>query len=228
MKKVSLMFFAFIFVFECFGQSGSKEVIYGTVRTDGYQKITKGAMWAIRPEAKVIYEGGHPAGYTIVVLDQDYFVRFVDGENNQFDRNYIVFPKGAIVYTDDKTNQFYSAICGNKIEYIRPVDMITIKTEQSLATDETNWVYLKPNSIKKQPYLPIPPIKEKKKQIKIGWVVISFATIVAIIGGLVIRSHYNDGYHRGNPGGAHSTRDEQDDTVEDPGGPGGSPTTTGD
>lgn len=129
MKKISLMFVAFIFVFECFGQSSSKEVIYGTVRADGYQKITKSAMWAIRPEAKIIYEGGHPTGYTVVVLDQDYFVRFVDGENNQFDRNYIVFPKGSVVYIDDKTDQFYSAICGNKIEYIRAVNLVEFKTD---------------------------------------------------------------------------------------------------
>lgn len=119
------MFFALAFVLNCFGQ---KEIIYGTVRTDGYQNIKKGAKWADRPEAKEIYQGGHPAGYTIHKLEEDYFVRFVDGENNELDRNYIVFPKDSIVYTDT-TGQFYSAKCGNKIEYIRSVNMVSIQPQ---------------------------------------------------------------------------------------------------
>lgn len=182
MKKIGLMFLLFIFVFNCFGQSGSKEVIYGTVRADGYQKITKGAMWTIRPEAKVIYEGGHPAGYTVVVLEQDYFVRFAEGEHNQFDRNYIVFPRGSIVYTDDKTNQFYSAICGNKIEYIRPVDMVTINESPSV-NNQANWAYKEPKKVV-QPNLYIPPIKEKSDKFNIAqkwwfWTIVGVATTTA-------------------------------------------------
>lgn len=113
--------------FECFGQVTPKEVIYGTIRTDGYQKITKGAFWTTRPEAKLIYEGKTPPkGYNVYVLESDYFVRFQNGENNQFDQNYIVFPRGEKVYTYN--GQFYSAICGNKIEYIRAVNLVEIKT----------------------------------------------------------------------------------------------------
>lgn len=166
----AMMFFLFLTLalgFECFGQVNPKEVIYGTVRTDGYQKITKGAFWATRPEAKLIYEGGTPEGYTVVILDKDFFVRFVDGENNQFDKNYIVFPKGEIVYADNKTTQFYSAMCGNKIEYIRPVDLVIIKTNDVVQqqSKQEDLSFISPGKIYEDK-VTIPPLflgSEKKK-----------------------------------------------------------------
>lgn len=101
------------------------EVIYGTVRTDGYNYITKGALWDKRPEAKTIYEGGKIDGFINRRLKAEHYVRFVDGEHNKFDRNYIIFPKGEIVYENTK-GEIFAAICGNKIEFIRPVTMVKI------------------------------------------------------------------------------------------------------
>jgi len=101
----------------------AQEVVVGNVRTDGYQKITKGAYWNKRPVAKLIYNGSYPPGYNVYVLEQEYFVRFIDEEHNSLDCNYIVFPKGAIVYSD-QSGQYYAAICGNKIEYIKPVENV--------------------------------------------------------------------------------------------------------
>ena len=127
MKKFSLfcLLFAFAFGLECNGQT-QREVVYGTVRTDGYQKITKGAFWRTRPEAKLIYQGSYPDGFKVITLESDYFVRFVDGESNQNDKNYIIFPQGEKVY--EATNgQLYSAKCGNRIEYIRPVNMVEFR-----------------------------------------------------------------------------------------------------
>jgi hypothetical protein len=130
MKKFGFILFviAFAFRLECSGQK--KQIVYGTVRSDGYQKISKGAFWGVRPEAKLIYEGEHPDGYTVIVLEEDFFVRFVDGEHNQNDKNYIVFPKGEIVYTNNKTGRFYSAKCGNEIEYKGRVDFTEILPEK--------------------------------------------------------------------------------------------------
>lgn len=104
----------------------SQDVIYGTVRTDGYDKITEGAFWQKRPEAKMIFGGSYPPGYTVYPLDQDYYVRFVDTEHNSLDVNYIVFPKGSVVYKNNETGRYYSAKCGNEIEYLRPVNMVKI------------------------------------------------------------------------------------------------------
>ena len=54
----------------------SQDIVYGTVRYDGFKKITKGAFWKTRPEAKMVYEGGQPPGVEVYTLEDDYFVRF--------------------------------------------------------------------------------------------------------------------------------------------------------
>ncbi|MEI7689336.1 MAG: hypothetical protein WCI91_04115 [Candidatus Nomurabacteria bacterium] len=133
MKKFGFILFviAFAFGLECNAQYSAKKVVfYGTVRDDGYYKITQGAFWRIRPEAKIIFEGGEVEGYTRIVLDRASFVRFVDKEHNQLDKNYIVFPEGEIVYSNNKTGKFYSAKCGNEIEYIGKVSSIEILPEK--------------------------------------------------------------------------------------------------
>lgn len=227
------------------GQVSPKEVIYGTVRTDGYQKITKGAFWATRPEAKMIYEGAHPEGYTVVVLDKDFFVRFVDGENNQFDKNYIVFPRGEIVYADNRTNQFYSAMCGNKIEYIRPVDLVEVKTndvvQQQQQSKQDDWSFMAPKKVygNEVPDLFYSPIKEKKFKGKpviiVGGVVVGLSSIGYGIYSLITNNH---NHHHGVPGGAQPTTDHERPVPVItppvvvpvpvvPGGPGGTPPSTG-
>lgn len=107
-------------------QAFAQEIVYGSVRTDGYEKMLEGALWSKRPEAKMIYGGSYPPGYTVYVLDQDYYVRFIDGEHNNFDRNYIVFPKGSNVYKNNETGEYFAAKCGNEIEYLRPVNQVKI------------------------------------------------------------------------------------------------------
>ncbi|MDP4032276.1 MAG: hypothetical protein Q8P60_05375, partial [Pseudorhodobacter sp.] len=82
----------------------------------------KGAFWKERPEAKIIYEGGKPPkGFTGYELASFSFLRFIEGEHSAKDGNYIVAPPGAKIYTDS-IGQFYSAECGNKIEFIGPVE----------------------------------------------------------------------------------------------------------
>jgi hypothetical protein len=127
MKKITFFVVLLMLGLQTFSQG----VIYGTVKTDGYQKITRGAFWQKRPEAKRIYEGKTVPGFTVYVLESDYFVRFEENEHNSFDRNYIIFPKGEIVYTDPKGN-FYAAICGNKIQFLQQVGVVEIveKTEE--------------------------------------------------------------------------------------------------
>ncbi len=109
-------------------QSKSQTVIdqisFGDVRYDGFNNITKKAYWSKRPEAKEVYEGKTPAGVTVYEIDQDYLARFADGENNGLDKNYIIFPKGQRVYK--KGNTVYAAICGNKLEYFKPLVQIKI------------------------------------------------------------------------------------------------------
>lgn len=106
-------------------QSKSQDQIsFGEVRYDGFNKITKKAYWSKRPEAKEVYEGRTPAGVTVYEIDQDYLARFTDDENNGLDRNYIIFPKGQRVYK--KGNTVYAAICGNKLEYFKPLVQIKI------------------------------------------------------------------------------------------------------
>lgn len=128
-----------------FGQ----DVIIGTVRTDGFQKITKGAFWNKRPESKMIYNGSYPPGFKVYTLESDYFVHFVDNEHNQDDKNYIVFPKGEKVYVNQE-GQYFAAICGNKIEFLRPVDMVSIvkkENSSSVTTSTSNPVSVKKDTI---------------------------------------------------------------------------------
>lgn len=226
MKKIVVMFFGLVFVLECFGQESSKEVIYGNVRADGYQKITKGAHWIDRPVAKAIYEGSHPEGYTVVILDQDFFVRFVDGENNQFDKNYIIFPKGSIVYADNKTNQFYSAICGNKIEYIRPVNLVIVEEKKPEAS-VSHRIYKEP---KKQIFqqsqsvnIYITPLPKEEKKIKIGWIVIPIFAIAVGTATYFLLKNQN---HQDNYRNTYTSKPEKNPPVvipSNPGGPGGTP-----
>ena len=107
-KKVFFLLVLIVGVLQVWGQP---EIIYGTVRTDGFQKVIKGALWSKRPEAKMIYNGQKPEGYDVHVLQTDCFVRFIDGEHNQFDRNYIVVPAGQKIYAD-KNGNLHLAICG--------------------------------------------------------------------------------------------------------------------
>lgn len=107
-------------------QAFAQEIVYGSVRTDGYEKISEGALWSKRPEAKMIYGGSYPPGYTVYTLDQDYYVRFIDTEHNSLDANYIVFPKGSTVYKDNQSGKYFAAKCGNEIEYLRPVNQVKI------------------------------------------------------------------------------------------------------
>lgn len=110
----------------------NQEVVYGTVRSDGFQKITKGAFWSKRPEAKEVYEGSYPSGVEIILLSSDYFVRFVDGEHNSKDLNYIVFPKGEKIYKVLSSGKYYAAICGNEIEFFQPVEKTRVVYKDSI------------------------------------------------------------------------------------------------
>jgi hypothetical protein len=196
MKATMVLFLVTLALgFECFGQVSPKEVIYGTVRTDGYQKITKGAFWTTRPEAKLIYEGGTPEGYNVFVLESDYFVRFKNGENNQFDQNYIIFPRGEKVYTD-RSGQFYSAMCGNKIEYLRRIDLVTITNEQqqqlqgqanaSIGVSSSETLFTPPKNVKEmvttsvpdteEPFIPTTTNKKNKKWL---WIAAPVAAVAA-------------------------------------------------
>ena len=206
---------------ECFGQvSPTKEVIYGTVRTDGYRQLTKGAFWKTRPEAKQIYEGANPEGYTVIVLDEDYFVRFANNEHNNLDRNYIVFPTGAIVYTD-RTALYYSAFCGNKIEYIRPVNMVEVR-ERVVEKVEKEDAFSKPLLLDDTKYqkpidlglAPVTTTKKTKSWLGRNWPWVVAAVLVSSAGvvyGLTLK---------GKPGGAPLSPD-----VIPAGGPGGAPLT---
>lgn len=108
-------------------KSYAQDIIpFGSIEYDGYGNITKGAYYASRPEAKLIYEGQSPAGYTVYVLNQDCFVRFAKNENNKLDINYIVFPKGSIVYKNNITGEYFAAVCGNRIIYLKPVVEVQI------------------------------------------------------------------------------------------------------
>lgn len=122
MKKVIFCLLIALTSSQTFAQA--QQIVYGTVRYDGFGKITKGAFWSKRPEAKIIYEGGFPQGCTVYTLEQDYFVRFVDAEHNSGDKNYIVFPAGEKVYM--KNGKYFAAICGNEIEFLKPVVQVQI------------------------------------------------------------------------------------------------------
>jgi len=123
--KILFLFVALHLGLQNFGQ----EITQGQVRTDGYEKITEGAFWNKRPEAKMIFEGSEPPGFTVFTLDKEYFVRFVDSEHNEEDKNYIVFPKGSKVYTNS-AGIYFSAKCGNQIEFIKPVESVKIVEEK--------------------------------------------------------------------------------------------------
>jgi hypothetical protein len=121
MKKLLFFLMTILLVALSSSQIVAQEAIYyGTVEFDGYQNIKLGASWSKRPEAKMIYNGSCPPGYTVYILDQDYIIRFADGECNDKDNNYIVVPKGEKVYSD-KSGFYYFAKCGNKIVFIKPV-----------------------------------------------------------------------------------------------------------
>ncbi len=119
----------------CNQTKAQTEVVLGTVRYDGFNNITKGAFWSTRPEAKMVYNGGYPPGVEVIVLDKDYYVRFIDSEHNSGDKNYIIFPKGEKVYT--KNGNYYAAVCGNQIEYLRPVDQVKIIQEKPVVPTVT-------------------------------------------------------------------------------------------
>ena len=123
MKKIIFVLAILFGGLSIFGQTG-------TTRTDGYNKITKGAFWWKRPEAKLIYEGGNPSGYKVIPVSSECYVRFVDGEHNSNDLNYIIFPKGAIIYQDISTSLYYAAICGNQIEFWN----LTVNTKETTYT----------------------------------------------------------------------------------------------
>lgn len=119
MKKV-IAFFVIIMLVASFGSQmvfsqGKKETVYGSINYDGFHGIEKGFMWTKRPEAKEIFEGRIPSGVDeIKTLDGDYFVKFVEGEYSSLDKNYIVFPKGEVIYK--KNGHWFSSRCGNMIE----------------------------------------------------------------------------------------------------------------
>ncbi|ETB64102.1 TPA: hypothetical protein DIC38_00715 [Candidatus Nomurabacteria bacterium] len=138
MKKYVLLLVAVLLIgFRAvFGQPVEQEVIFGSVRTDGYEHVTKGAFWEKRPESKLIYEGKTVAGFTAYKLNSDHFLRFVGGEHNQNDKNYIIIPKGELVYKNNQTGEIFSAKCGNRIEYLRPVDKVRIIEKQVVSVVE--------------------------------------------------------------------------------------------
>lgn len=218
-----------------------KEVIYGTVRTDGYQKITRGALWSKRPEAKMIQEGSYPLGFRVYTLSENYFVRFVDDEHNNFDRNYIVFPAGEKIYTNE-SGQYFAAICGNRIDYLRPVDLVKIveekveeptqgkvKTEIKISAfnfpEDLGGIETKKVQV---PNLYLPPAPKEQKKIKV-WIFV--IPVAAIIGGgiyLLTKKKNSSPMDNGGPGGAPVTRPVVPPPVIPPvvpGGPGGAPTT---
>ena len=208
------------------GQSLSKEIIYGTVMSDGYQKITKGAMWGTRPVAKSIYEGAHPQGYTVVILEKEYFVRFAENEHNNLDRNYIIFPKGSIVYSDDKTGQFYSALCGNRIVYIRPVELVRIM-KVSVKADTVYLPAPQPTEKKEIKLNLNIPTPKKRGEIKVWHIVIPVGAIIAgAIYSLTRResssgtrnSSTNNNKWRSTPGG--QGQDSEPNGGDDPNDPG--------
>jgi len=96
------------------------DLVRGKVETDGYSKLTKGAMWGQRPEAALIYRGEHPEGCTEYILTEEWYVRFADNEHNANDGNIIVFPAGASVYS--KGSGLFATYCGNKIVYFEKVN----------------------------------------------------------------------------------------------------------
>ncbi len=137
------------------------EIIHGSVRYDGFQKVTKGYYWKTRPEARMVYEGSQPPGVQVFTLESDYYLRFIDSEHNNFDRNYIIVPKGEKVYT--KNGKYYLAICGNEIEYLRPVDQVKVVEVPVKVKPDTVYLAPKKDTIYLQPErLGIPTEREQR------------------------------------------------------------------
>lgn len=126
MKYIVISLFVALFgLQQTEAQIQQEQISFGEVKYDGFYNITKGAHWSDRPEAKEVYYGKIPSGVTAVYeIDQDYLARFatIKGEHNNLDRNYIIFPKGQRVYK--KNDTVYAAICGNKLEYFKPLVQI--------------------------------------------------------------------------------------------------------
>lgn len=149
MKK-SLVFL--ILTLGWLGLSAQKSLVYGPLDRTGYEKVSKGAFWGIRPWAKEIYEGKKLIpGYKVEILDQDHFVMFAQGENNPLDKNYIVFPEGEIIIEKDGIK--YAGICGNKISSVRPVsdyaNMVADTIEKTIILRDT--VFLEKEVLKVLP-----------------------------------------------------------------------------
>jgi hypothetical protein len=137
-----------------------QEIVYGTVKYDGCTKRTKGAYWSTRPEAKMVFEGSYPPGVEVYILECDYFIRYIDGEHNNLDRNYIVLPKGSKVYS--KNGKYYDPYCGNCIEFMRPVDRVkivetTTVVEKPVYVPVHDTVYVKPD---------VPPVPQPTQPIQ--------------------------------------------------------------
>jgi|GEM_PF-5317936 len=196
-----------------------QQVVYGTIQSDGYNKITKGAFWVSRPEAKIVYNGGYPDGVEVILLEEEYFVRFAKGENNPLDINYIVFPKGERVYK--KNGEYFAAICGNKIIFLQPTNLVQIKeVEKKIYLDSpiirNDWNPMEISNF--------PQAKKKKSKLVEYLCVFLGGSLIATAGYLLSQ--------KGNPGGAPLTPREPyvPSTPPPPppnngGGPGGSPLT---
>lgn len=234
MKKIIIFIIALFLGLETKAQN---TIVYGTIDYEGFNSIQKGAFWDKRPEAKIIFEGGRPSGVEeIKILTSNTFIKFIKGEHNNFDRNYIIFPIGEIIYKKD--GRWYSARCGNEIEYWKTVNEVKIKTDDSknVTRQETERSLDTERSLSSQDYLAdqiqtefksasshsqvktsdlnLPPPLKKKLFQKTG-VQIGCATIAVggIITGILMLKHHKDG----NPGGAP--------TNTEGGGPGGANTT---
>lgn len=97
---------------------------YGIVKTDGFDKITFGAFWSKRPEAKKVFywnEGESlPEGVDEIKILQDVtFARFFGNEHNSRDINYIAVPAGEKIFR--MGSQWFLSNCGNRIEFWNPV-----------------------------------------------------------------------------------------------------------
>ena len=112
-----------------------KETVYGSINYDGFKAVSKGAMWAKRPEAKEIFEGRIPAGIQeIKKLETDYLITFVPNEHNKLDGNFIIFPAGEIIYKKD--GRWFSARCGNEIQFWRPLNEVQVVEKTAEASQQ--------------------------------------------------------------------------------------------
>lgn len=118
MKKIIVILIAVLSGLQLFAQQD--EIGFGAARADAIYMVTKGAFWSSRPEAKEVYQKGYStvAGVTVYRLKKDYLGRFVKGENNRLDINYIIIPAGSLVY--EKDGKYHLAMCGNEFEYLQP------------------------------------------------------------------------------------------------------------